>query len=103
MSFLPLIQIETATAFIQAYEARYGNKPGTSGLVAYEATSVLLQAIARADVPTRQGVLRAMHQLDTLSGALGTWAFDANGDTSSETIDLLQLQDGKWIWIETIR
>lgn len=72
-------------------------------LPAYESFRVLLKAIAIADSPTRIGVLRAMSELDTYNGAMGEWKFDVNGDTTLETINLLQLKHGMWVSVGVIK
>lgn len=90
-----------ATPFVNAYEARFGTTPGPLALLTYEATNAVLHALAQASVPSRQGLLEAMHHLE-LYGEMGIWHFDENGDIDRYSISILQLQDGRWNTIDRV-
>jgi len=85
-----------ATDFLKAYQAAYHTAPPPFALTSYVAMQVVLQAIKQAETPTRAGVLAAMSKLGDMTDALGTWHFDANGDTSLTRISGLQLKNGQW-------
>lgn len=68
--------------FVAAYTATYGTKPEAYAIYAYEATKVVIDAIRRAGVKDRAKVLEALRDTRDFEGALGTWSFDGNGDTS---------------------
>lgn len=102
----PIAKLESAAPLLKAYREAYGEPPPQNPdmiLPAYESFRVLLKAIAIADSPTRIGVLRAMSELDTYNGAMGEWKFDVNGDTTLETINLLQLKHGMWVSVGVIK
>lgn len=97
------MRLERATDFVAAFRARYGETPSPFALSSYEATKVLLRAIALAEPKTRQGVLDAMRQLGSYEGVLGRWQFDANGDTTLTTIGGWCIEDGVWQFHENLR
>jgi branched-chain amino acid transport system substrate-binding protein len=96
-------QIDAAAAFVDAFQTTYTKAPQFYVLTAYEAMQVLLKAISTADAPTREGVLNAMGKVGEFNGAMGTWTFDANGDTSLSTFSLVQLEDGEWKVVHVFR
>ncbi|NJP07207.1 MAG: ABC transporter substrate-binding protein [Chloroflexaceae bacterium] len=98
-----LEQLTSVGSFVEAYQEQYGEAPSSFAVPGYEAVNVILQAIAQADEPTRAGVLEAMHQLGDISGVMGNWSFDAHGDTSLQITNVLQLQQGEWVSIDSIR
>ncbi len=74
-------------AFVDNYKQRYGALPEGYAIYGYEAGKVALAAIARAGVKDRDAIRRACLAIkDFDQGALGTWSFDANGDTTLTTI-----------------
>jgi branched-chain amino acid transport system substrate-binding protein len=87
-------------AFVKAYTAKYGaTEPYT--IYAYEAMSVVLAAIesvcAAGGNPTdRKAIRDAVFNTKNFSGALGTWSFDANGDTSLTDLTFYQVTSGKF-------
>lgn len=95
-------QIPSAADFLAHYQAAYNKMPPPYALPCYAAMQVVLQAIKQADTPTRAGVLAAMSRLGNITNALGTWHFDANGDTSLTTISGLQLKNGQWTPVTVI-
>jgi branched-chain amino acid transport system substrate-binding protein len=73
--------------FVEKYTARYGGKPEGYAIYGYEAAKVALEAIHRAGVKDREAILAACLAIkDFDQGALGTWSFDAHGDTTLKTI-----------------
>jgi branched-chain amino acid transport system substrate-binding protein len=89
--------------FKKDYDAKYGgslNEP--SAVYGYEAMSVLVAALesvcaAGRDPSDRLAVTRAVLATKDFNGALGTWSFDANGDTSLTDVTLYQVQGGKFV------
>ncbi len=96
-------QLEDAADFVAAFRARYGEQPSPFALSSYEATRVLLHAIALAQPKTRQGVLDAMGQLGSYEGVLGRWQFDANGDTTLTAIGGWCIENGVWQFHRNLR
>ncbi|MBM6596304.1 branched-chain amino acid ABC transporter substrate-binding protein [Microvirga pudoricolor] len=61
---------------------------------AYDATGILLQAIATSSQPDRESVLKAVQAMKSYDGALGRVTFDENGDLDNPAIGLYRCKDG---------
>lgn len=73
--------------FVERYKAKYGKLPEGYAIYGYEAGKVALHAIEKAGKKDRKAILDAALALkDYEGGALGKWSFDANGDTTSQTM-----------------
>jgi branched-chain amino acid transport system substrate-binding protein len=70
--------------FMAGYQALAGRLPGPQAIVAYDATRVLLEALARAiesqGRPTRDAVVAELGALQDYPGLLGPITFDDEGD-----------------------
>jgi branched-chain amino acid transport system substrate-binding protein len=95
--------------FRDAYQKEFG---GTSNLApytfaAYECTRILIDAIARAmaanggAIPTRAQVVNAVAYA-RLTGATGTYSFDARGDVISPFMAIYEVHAGKWVYLRQI-
>ncbi|MFN8412774.1 MAG: branched-chain amino acid ABC transporter substrate-binding protein [Anaerolineales bacterium] len=85
---------EAGKKFKTDYEAKFGPLTEPYSVYGYETMSVALKAIedvcaAGGDPTDRAAVNTAVHAIKDFSGALGTWSFDANGDTSLTDMDFL--------------
>jgi branched-chain amino acid transport system substrate-binding protein len=88
--------------FKKDYDAKYGgdlNEP--YAVYGYEAMSVTIAAIeavcAAGGNPTdRKAIRDAVFNTKNYSGVLGTWSFDANGDTSLSDMTYYQVTSGKF-------
>jgi branched-chain amino acid transport system substrate-binding protein len=69
-----------------AYKAKFGGEPEAYAAYGYEAAKVALDAITRAGVKDREAIRAAVFATSNYDGVLGTWSFDANGDTSLTTM-----------------
>jgi branched-chain amino acid transport system substrate-binding protein len=80
--------LRQAQGFIRDYQKVYGQAVGTYSLQAFDATNLLIAAIARAiddaggQRPTRAQVLLEVSRTAAYSGAMGVTSFDSRGDTS---------------------
>jgi branched-chain amino acid transport system substrate-binding protein len=89
--------------FVEKYKKRYGGDPEGYAIYGYEAAKVALEAIRRAGVKDRQAILQACLQIkDFADGALGTWSFDANGDTTLRTISGNVVHDGHFKFVKLL-
>ncbi|NOZ27729.1 MAG: ABC transporter substrate-binding protein [Chloroflexi bacterium] len=85
-------------AFVLGYQEMAGGPPGPEAALVYDATNVLLDAIAwditRRARPTREGVVAAVGAThwDGLSGSI---AFDANGSWLYAPVHLYQIIGGQ--------
>jgi branched-chain amino acid transport system substrate-binding protein len=90
-------------AFVEKYESRYKGKPEGYAIYGYEAAKVALAAIARAGVKDRAAILKACLEIrDFDQGALGTWSFDAHGDTTLKTISGNIVHDGRFEFVKLL-
>lgn len=74
-----------AAQFIEDYTAAYGEPPQPFAAQSYDATAIVLAAIARAiessgGLPTRTQVAEEIRMTQDYEGLTGTITFDANGD-----------------------
>jgi branched-chain amino acid transport system substrate-binding protein len=85
-----------AQGFIRDYQKLYGHEVGAFSLQAYDATRLLIAAIARAiddaggQLPTRDQVLKEVSLTRDYRAAMGTMSFDARGDTSLRLVTAYQ-------------
>ncbi len=86
----------TIAAFRQAFTG--ANDFGGYTMQAYDATNALMAAIGRAitdangSIPTREQVRNEMSLTKGFVGVIGTYGFDANGDTSLKIVSIYQVQ-----------
>lgn len=90
-------------AFVDKYTARFGRPPEGYAIYGYEAAKVALEAIELAGVKDRDAIRRAALSIkDFDQGALGTWSFDANGDSTLQTISGNIVHDGKFQFVKLL-
>jgi branched-chain amino acid transport system substrate-binding protein len=63
---------------------------------------VLLDAIDRADKKDRASVIAAVAATKDFTGALGTWSFDENGDTTNKAMSVNTIKDGDFSFIKAV-
>jgi branched-chain amino acid transport system substrate-binding protein len=84
--------LRPAQGFMRDYQKQYGHEVGSYSLQAFDATNLLIAAIARAiddaggKLPTREQVLKQVSRTQGFRGAMGVMSFDAQGDTSLKLI-----------------
>jgi len=88
--------------FVAAYEAKYGLPPEAYAIYAYEAAKVTIDAIRRAGVKDRAKIVEALRQTKDFTGALGTWSFDANGDTTLTLLSGNTVTDGAFTFVKLL-
>jgi branched-chain amino acid transport system substrate-binding protein len=94
--------------FLSAYEARYGKLTEPFAIYGYETMNVLLQVIENVcasggDPGSRRAVRDALFAIKDFEGVLGTWSFDANGDTSLTDMTVYQVQNGDFVPLGTFK
>lgn len=94
-----------AAKFRDDYKAKYGGDLEVYTIYGYEAANVLIAAITTAskagakDVKAlRSGILDALAATKDFKGVLGTWSFDANGDTSLKVFSGTVVTGGKFVF-----
>ena len=92
-----LEEIGGTDEFVAGYEALAGQRPGPQAILAYDATEVLLEAVARAIVaegePSRAAVTAQLAETNW-TGLTGPIAFDARGDRLDPVVYLHQVEAG---------
>lgn len=89
--------------FIEAYQKKYGKIPDEAYAVyGYESGKVALEAIRKAGVKDREAIRVAAGKIKDFDGAIGTWSFDANGDTSMTTMSGSVVKNGKFEFVKVL-
>ena len=85
-----------AAAFVSGYTASAGSAPGTYSAEAYDATNVILQAIAAGKTTSKD----INDYLSTVSytGLTKTLKFDSKGEVASNTIYVYEVKGGKVVF-----
>ncbi len=83
------------------YEAKFGPLNEPYAVYGYETMSVALKAIedvcaAGGDPTNRESVRAAVFAIKDFDGALGTWSFDANGDTNLTDMTFYVVKGGAY-------
>ncbi len=93
-------------AFLAAYKAAYGvGNPDPYSIYGYEAMQLGLKTIAKlgAQGNSKSAVVKALFATQNYQGAIGTYGFDANGDTTLKSYGLYKVgADGNPLFDKTI-
>ncbi|WP_219837158.1 ABC transporter substrate-binding protein [Paenibacillus sp. R14(2021)] len=92
--FFPGGTNEQANHFAKAYQAAYGTTPDNHAAYAYDAASVIMEAIKKGGAD-RQGIKTYLDTLKDFKGSTGTLTFDKNGDVQTVPQRLV-VKDGKF-------
>ncbi|MGB9185378.1 MAG: branched-chain amino acid ABC transporter substrate-binding protein, partial [Solirubrobacteraceae bacterium] len=110
----PLIQCTVATLdlaaypggkqFLASYKAKFGGaSPDPYAIYGYEAMKLGLDTIAKAGSASKSAVLAALFATKSRSSVLGTYGFDANGDTTLKSYGLYKVDaSGSPVFYKTI-
>jgi branched-chain amino acid transport system substrate-binding protein len=92
--------------FLAAYKAKYGDSnPDPYSIYGYEAMKLGLQTIAKlgAQGNSKEAVVQQLFKTQNYQGAIGTYGFDANGDTTIKSYGLYKVgSDGNPEFDKTI-
>src|SRR3989475_336368 len=89
-------QIHEAVSVSRAYRQAYGGDLAPASLAAFDATTLLIDALRRAiddaggKLPSRLQVLREVAKTTNYAGAMGMMSFDSHGDTSLKLVIVYQ-------------
>jgi branched-chain amino acid transport system substrate-binding protein len=83
--------------FYETYKATYNAEPEGYAAYGYESAKVVIDAIGKASTKDRAGILAAISGTKDFQGALGTWSFDANGDTTLRTMSGNMVENGAFV------
>lgn len=89
--------------FYKNFAAKYNkDNPDPYAIFGYEAANVAIQAIKRAGTKDRAAILKEIANTKDYQGALGTWSFDENGDTTldraTNTMGGYMVTGGKYVF-----
>jgi len=82
--------------FYEEYKKTYGSEPEGYAAYGYESAKVLLDAMQRSGAADRTSILAAVAATKDFAGALGTWSFDEQGDTTLRSMSGNVVKDGKF-------
>ncbi len=99
---LPENQVGKGKKFVDAYKAKYGVMPEAYAIYSYEAAKVALEAIRKAGKKDRAAIVNAAFSIKDFPGALGTWSFDKNGDTTLRTLSGSIVHDGQFKFVKLL-
>jgi branched-chain amino acid transport system substrate-binding protein len=98
---VPLDKMPGGTAFAEKYKAKFNQDIQLYAPYAYDAMSVMLEAMKKAGSTDPAKYLPALAGI-SYQGVTGNIAFDEKGDIKGGSISLYQVKGGKWEYIETI-
>jgi branched-chain amino acid transport system substrate-binding protein len=90
--------------FFSDYTAKYGEKnPDPYAIYGYEAASLALDAIKRANSSDRAEILKAIFATKDRKSVLGTYSIDQNGDTTLTDYGVYSVSNGNLKFDQTIK
>lgn len=94
--YSPDAQDADVQAFVAAYKAKHGETPNALAALGYDATKILIEAIAKAGSTDRKAIRDAL-ALTNGKYVTGNISFDANRNTvkSAVMVELVKTADGK--------
>lgn len=95
---------ESGKAFVEAYYKKYpdrNNIPAVTAL-SYDAYMVILDAMERADSADPKDIQKALTETTEFEGVTGKIAFDENGDAKKDEAVLKKVENGKFVYQETV-
>lgn len=81
------------------YKKKYNAEPEAYAAYGYESGSVVMNAINKVCKNDRAAIRDAAMSTKNFQGVLGTWSFDANGDTSLSTLSGNVVKNGKFEFV----
>jgi branched-chain amino acid transport system substrate-binding protein len=95
-------QVGKGKAFVDAYRARFKSEPEGYAIYAYECAQIAIDAIRRAGRKDRLAICQALCATRDFPGALGTWSFDQNGDTTLKVMSGNTVKAGKFAFVKLL-
>jgi branched-chain amino acid transport system substrate-binding protein len=87
-----------------AYKTKFNAEPEAYAVYGYEAVNVALAALNKSCASLdRATVLSNVMGTKDFAGVLGTWSFDANGDTTLTELSGQQIKGGKFEYVGLIK
>lgn len=89
--------------FYESYKQAFNAEPEAYAAYGYEAASAALAAINRAKSKDRGAIIKEVAATKDFEGALGTWSFDANGDTTLKTMSGNTVKNGMFEFVKVLQ
>jgi branched-chain amino acid transport system substrate-binding protein len=90
--------------FFSDYTAKYGEKnPDPYAIYGYEAMSLAMDAIKRANSSDKSAILKAIFATKDRQSVLGTYSIDQNGDTTLTDYGVYSVAGGQLKFDQTIK
>ncbi len=88
--------------FSRDYQKRFHRGAEAYAVYGYESAKVALEAIRQAGQKDRAAIIAACLGIRDFSGAMGTWSFDANGDTTAKHLSGSIVHNGKFKFVKML-
>jgi branched-chain amino acid transport system substrate-binding protein len=87
------------------YKKKYNAEPEAYAAYGYDSAKAVIEALNKvcANVKDRKAVRDALFATKDFKGVLGTWSFDANGDTTLTDMSGQQVKAGKFEYVGIIK
>ncbi len=82
-------------AWVKKYEAKFGSKPDALATLAYDATTLMLEAIKVAKTANPPEVRTALQNFQGLNTVSGSISYDASGNPIKDAVILKYTKDGQ--------
>lgn len=90
-------------AWYESYKQKFKAEPEAYAAYGYESAKVVYDAINKACKNDRAAVRDAVMATKDFKGVLGTWSFDANGDTTLTTLSGNTVKGGNWEFVQALK
>ncbi len=88
-------------AFVERFRTRHGHAPDALAALGYDATHMLVQAIARAGSDDPKAIRDALAATKDFAGITGTITLNENRDAVKSAV-VLEVRNGKFVYKETV-
>ena len=88
--------------FVEKYRAKFKSEPEAYAIYGYVAAKAALDALAKAGKKDREAVRSALADTKQVDGALGSWSFDPNGDTTLTVMSGNGVKSGQFEFLTTL-
>ena len=93
----------TGKSWYDTYKAKYNVEPEAYASYGYESAKVVVDGINKVCKNDRAAIRDAIMSTKDFKGLLGTWSFDANGDTSLTTMSGNTVKNGEWSFVTVLK
>ena len=90
---------DVGKAWYDSYKKKYNAEPEAYAAYGYEAAKVVLNSIGKVCKNDRVAIRDVVLATKNYKGILGTWSFDANGDTTLTAMSGNTVKSNKWEFV----